>query len=196
MNKPTIRTLSASDQDAAVAAIVAAFIADPIVRYVFSEPQTYLTYMPPMVRAFGGRAFENGTAFGVEGNQAAALWLPPGVGPDDETMGALLEEAITDPERKHETYSFTAQMAEFHPSEPHWYLPLIGVDPAKHGLGLGSALLAHTLAICDQAGETAYLEATSPRNVPLYERHSFEALGVIQAGSSPPMVPMLRRARS
>jgi hypothetical protein len=31
--------------------------------------------------------------------------------------------------------------------------------------------------------------------VPLYERHGFEVLGSIQAGSSPTVVPMLRRPR-
>ena len=29
----------------------------------------------------------------------------------------------------------------------------------------------------------------------LYERHGFELLGTIRAGSSPPIFPMLRRAR-
>jgi hypothetical protein len=41
----------------------------------------------------------------------------------------------------------------------------------------------------------AYLESTNPRNVSLYQRHGFEALGTIQKGSSPPLIPMLRKAR-
>jgi hypothetical protein len=41
----------------------------------------------------------------------------------------------------------------------------------------------------------AYLEATSARNLPLYQRHGFEALGTIQAGDSPVITPMLRRPR-
>ncbi|MGH6833122.1 MAG: GNAT family N-acetyltransferase, partial [Methyloceanibacter sp.] len=81
------------------------------------------------------------------------------------------------------------------PKEPHWYLPLIGTDPAKQGNGYGSALLRHALAICDREKMPAYLEATSARNVPLYQRHGFEALGTIQVGSSPPITPMLRKPR-
>jgi GNAT superfamily N-acetyltransferase len=88
------------------------------------------------------------------------------------------------------------QMAEFHPQEPHWYLPLIGVDTTKQGQGYGSALLVHALARCDEDGLPAYLEASSPRNKVLYARHGFEEIGVIQAGSSPPMWPMLRPARA
>jgi hypothetical protein len=39
------------------------------------------------------------------------------------------------------------------------------------------------------------LESTNPRNISLYRRHGIEQLGTIQAGSSPTLVPMLRRLR-
>ena len=86
-------------------------------------------------------------------------------------------------------------MGRWHPEEPHWYLPLIGTDPARQGRGYGSALLGEALANCDRQTLPAYLEATSPRNVKLYERHGFEALGTIQEGSSPDITPMLRKPR-
>ena len=85
------------------------------------------------------------------------------------------------------------QMESHHPREPHWYLPLIGIDPKHQGKGLGGALLDHALKICDRDGALAYLESSNPRNVPLYQRHGFEILGQIQFGSSPTLVPMLRR---
>jgi ribosomal protein S18 acetylase RimI-like enzyme len=87
------------------------------------------------------------------------------------------------------------QMARHHPDEPHWYLPLIGVDPAHQGKGLGGALMSYALERCDCDGTTAYLESTNPRNVSLYERHGFTAVGRIQVGTSPPIVPMVRRPR-
>ena len=34
-----------------------------------------------------------------------------------------------------------AQMAGFHPHEPHWYIPLIGVDPIFQGQGYGTLLM-------------------------------------------------------
>jgi ribosomal protein S18 acetylase RimI-like enzyme len=86
-------------------------------------------------------------------------------------------------------------MRGYHPSEPHWYLPLIGVDPFQQGSGLGSALMRHALARCDSEGKPAFLESSNPKNVPLYERHGFEVLGRIQAGASPTLFPMLRKAR-
>jgi len=87
------------------------------------------------------------------------------------------------------------RMEQFHPHEPHWYLPLIGVDPALHGRGLGSALMQHALVRCDAEGMPAYLESTNPRNIGLYQRHGFEKQGIIQVGSSPLIVPMLRSPR-
>jgi ribosomal protein S18 acetylase RimI-like enzyme len=86
-------------------------------------------------------------------------------------------------------------MRAAHPSEPHWYLPLIGVDPRCQGRGYGSALLARALIRCDQERTLAYLEATSPLNRALYERHGFTVVTTIQAGNSPTIWPMVRTPR-
>jgi ribosomal protein S18 acetylase RimI-like enzyme len=87
------------------------------------------------------------------------------------------------------------QMEKFHPAEPHWYLPMIGVDPARQGGGVGSALMAEALKVIDRNGAMAYLESSNPRNISLYKRHGFEVIGEIQSGSSPIVRPMLRKAR-
>ena len=92
-------------------------------------------------------------------------------------------------------FAMFEQMDAFHPREAPWHLPLIGVEPAHWGKGIGSALLRHALHACESQKVLAYLEATSPQNVPLYERHGFEALGSIQGADSPLVVPMLRKPR-
>jgi GNAT superfamily N-acetyltransferase len=74
-------------------------------------------------------------------------------------------------------------------------LPLIGTDPAQQGKGYGAALLAHTTAVCDREAPPAFLEATSARSVPLYQRHGFEVLGEISSEGSPTLTPMLREPR-
>ena len=185
---------STSDEDRAIATLTMAFADDAVTRWVLRDPHLYLTYWPPLVKAFGGAAFAGGTADSIDDLSGVALWLAPGVTGDDEAMGALAAEAIPADEQD-EVFAFMGQMAEFHPQEPHWYLPLIGVDVTKQGRGYGSALLVHALERCDQDHLPAYLEASSPRNKALYERHGFETIGVIQAGESPPMWPMLRTAR-
>jgi ribosomal protein S18 acetylase RimI-like enzyme len=194
MKDPVIRSALAADEPSAVALIVLAFSADPIARWSFPDPNRYLEEFPAFVRAFGGRAFEHGSADYADGSAGAALWLPPDVHPDEEVLGAIVERAF-DASVRDEVGAMLDQQARHHPAEPHWYLPLIGVDPSRQNQGHGSALLRHALARCDRDHLPAYLESTNPKNIPLYERHGFEQVGRIQVGTSPPMVPMLRKAR-
>jgi len=67
--------------------------------------------------------------------------------------------------------------------------------PVHQGKGYGSALLRPVLERCDREKQLAYLESSNPGNIPLYERHGFVVLGSIQSGSSPTVVPMLRKPR-
>ena len=190
----TVTIGSATDDARALATITTAFAGDPIVRWFIRDPTRYITYWPAFVRAFAGRAVDTGSADVADDYAGVALWLPPGVGPDEDAMAAVAQEAI--PASEHaEKFGFMEQMGEFHPAEPHWYLPLIGVDHPYIGRGLGSALLRHATARADHDGAPCYLEATSPLNKRLYERHRFEPIGVIQSGDSPPMWPMVRTPR-
>ncbi len=104
-------------------------------------------------------------------------------------------EATVAPSVRGDIGAAFGEMTKYHPREPHWYLPLIGVDPAYQGKGHGHALMAHVLARCDRERMPTYLESTNPRNMSLYLRHGFEPLGTIRIGSAPPLVPMLRRSR-
>jgi GNAT superfamily N-acetyltransferase len=140
--KCPIRTARASDEDPAIDAIVLAFAADPAARWTWPDPQQYLSHFPTFVRAFGGRAFAHKTAYCVDGYAGTALWLPPDVHPDEDALVSLLHR--TAPERiQPEVSGVFEQMERYHPREPHWYLPLIGVDPSQQGKGYGSALMQH-----------------------------------------------------
>jgi ribosomal protein S18 acetylase RimI-like enzyme len=194
MNSSTVRELSTADVPSAVDAIVLAFTADPATRWTWPDPSTYLSAMPRLVRAFGGKAFPHQAAYGVDGFAGAALWLPPGIEPDRDEMGAVMQSTLP-PERLENVMALFQQMAAYHPHEPHWYLPLIGVDPAQQGKGYGDALMAHALARCDREGVLAYLESSNPRNISLYRRHGFETLGEVRTDESPVLVPMLRKPR-
>jgi ribosomal protein S18 acetylase RimI-like enzyme len=189
--KKQVKTANASDEEGVIAMVVLAFSADPAVRWLYRDPHQYLANWPGFVRAFGGRAFEHGTAYYVDRYAGAALWLPPGVHPDEDDLVALIQRTVAERDQE-DVFSVLEQMGGYHPSEPHWYLPLIAVDPLWQRKGLGSALLKHALALCDQDNKLAYLESSNPANIPLYERHGFEVVGTIQAGTSPAIIPMVR----
>ena len=189
-----VMTTMPADVERAVGVIVLAFSADPAARWTYPDPHQYLTHFPAAVRAFGGKAITHSTGHHLSGFRGAALWLPPGVLPDEEALGAVLQGSVADPLRA-EVFAVFERMGSYHPTEPHWYLPLIGVDPAHQRRGHGAALLRHTLSQCDRERTVAYLESSNPANVPLYRRHGFQELGTIQVGSSPAITPMLRPAR-
>jgi ribosomal protein S18 acetylase RimI-like enzyme len=194
MNSSIVRELTPADVELAADVIVLAFAGDPITRWTWPEAHAYLAAMPRLVRAFGGNAFTHRSAYGVDDFAGAALWLPPGIEPDRDAMGELMQSTLT-PVQLEGAMALFEQMAGYHPHEPHWYLPLIGVDPAQQGKGHGDAMMAHALARCDRDHAPAYLESTNPRNISLYRRHGFEPLGEIRTSASPPLVPMLRKSR-
>lgn len=178
-------------RERAIALLTLAFSSDPVMRWGWPDPRTYLEHWPPVADAFGGEAFAHGTAYGLQNCAAVALWLPPGVSPPGEMVLGFMRAGMDD-ETFADYSSVFDQMDAHHPNDDHWYLTLMGVDPALQGRGLGAALLGLALEICDRDRLPAYLEATSPRSRDLYLRHGFEVAGTIQAGTSPPLWPMLR----
>ncbi len=195
MGSPTVRTMTpADDQAPAIDTVVLAFAADPVARWSWPTSHAYLTNMPTLIRAFGGQAFAHRGADCTDEYAGAALWLPPGVHPDEARLADIVQSTVSASIRD-AVFAVFEQMARYHPGGPHWYLPLIGVDPARQGKGHGDALMAYALQRCDRDHVPAYLESTNPRNISLYRRHGFEALGTIQVGTSPPLVPMLRPPR-
>lgn len=192
MTAPTIKTATASDEAALIAVIALAFTTDPAARWTWPRPQQFLSHFPNVVKAFGGNAFAHQSAYSIEGHAGAALWLPPDVHPDEDSLSALLKGTGA-AEVQQDLASVFEQMGNYHPKEPHWYLPLIGVDPIQQCKGYGAALMKHALIPRDRDHTLAYLESSNPKNIPLYERHGFEVLGTIQVGTSPPIFPMLRK---
>jgi GNAT superfamily N-acetyltransferase len=177
-----------------IATLVAAFIADPVERWLFPEAQAYLAHFPRFVAAFGGDAFTRGTVWGLDRFVAAAMWIAPGSEPDADAIITVLEECVA-VEQHADTFAVLAQMDRAHPTDEHWYLPWLGVDPARRGTGLGATLLEQGLTVVDADHLPAFLETPNPRTIPFYQRHGFEVTSVAQAGACPPVTSMTRAAR-
>lgn len=189
-----VRTATGAEERRVVDTLVLAFGSDPVVRWFYPVPHDYLRHFPAFVGAYGSGAFDHGTAFYLPEFAAAALWLPPGVHPDDDRLVELFRNSLPE-ERLEHVWAVGDRLDTYRPAEPFWYLPAIGVDPTRRRRGYGSVLLEHVLETCDEAGTIAYLESSNPSNVSLYVRHGFEVLGTIREGTMPPLVPMLRTPR-
>lgn len=193
MGPPEVLIATAADRQRVIQSVVLGFAADPLTRWFWPEAVTY-TASGKMYDAFGGRSIDSGTTFVTANYEGVALWMPPGVEPDEERMIPILESTVPK-DRLEDAFAVFEAMASYHPEEACWYLPLIAVDPIYQGFGFGSQLMKQALLKIDSAGLPAYLESSNPRNISLYERHGFEVMGEIQVGASPTVTPMIRQAR-
>jgi len=178
----------------AIATLVLAFGTDPVARWMYREPDQYLLHAPRLFRALGASSFAACAAQRTSDGLGVALWLPPAVAGDDESLEAVIAESIVK-QKQADVGAVFERTKRYRQTEPHWYLSLIGVEVLHRNKGCGAALLEHGLRQCDREHRPAYLWSSNPQNTSLYQRHGFEVVDTIQVGSSPPIIPMLRRTR-
>ncbi|MGZ8762657.1 MAG: GNAT family N-acetyltransferase, partial [Acidimicrobiia bacterium] len=100
-------------------------------------------------------------------------------------FGARLEEL-------HEVESL---VHAFRPSEPHWYLGMIGTVAHRRRQGCGTAVLRPVLDHLDHVGGIAYLETSAPENLDFYARLGFAVVAGLDRlpHGAPPIWGMQRR---
>lgn len=170
------------------------FVDDPVCRYLYPGTSQYLTYFPQYVRIYGQNGLDEGATH-ICGDMGAALWVPPNIHPDEDALDALLDRSVAS-DAKAELRDVYAEFDRAHPSEPHWFLPIMGVDPFMKRQGIGAALMRYGLALCDRDGTLAYLESTKPENVPFYERFGFRHHHTIDVGRHPKVTTMVRSPKT
>ena len=197
LEEMTIRQGGWEDEELLGALLSVSFSADPFVRWLMPNSMDFLHDSQKHPRRAYFQAFDAGTIFVIDDFAGAAVWLPPGAKIDRSE-----EIAQVAPPSDASGHGFPAefpalisQSAAYCPSEPHWYLGLIAVDPAYRGRGLGAKLMEHCLTFVDRDGMPAYLESTNSANISLYERFGFKQLAEVRVGSAPPRFPMLRPAQ-
>jgi ribosomal protein S18 acetylase RimI-like enzyme len=190
-----VRRADLSDRAAVVRALARSFDADPVANYLLRSD------------AGRGRAFENffdvgfrrltlpfGETWIAGDGKGAALWTPPGRW---SSFGALLSAPklvqAVGLGRVPRVLASVNRVQARHPKAPHYYLFAIGVDPAHHGRGIGSALLREVLARCDAEGASAYLEASTHGSSRLYERHGFRVTEELPVAPDGPSVWLMWR---
>lgn len=197
-----VRKARSSDIDAAAHTLAAAFQHDPVMSWILPEANRRAAGLPRFFATVARHLFfpagvsdlalrPDDTVGGV------ALWTPPNH-PDPSLLtelrmmpGILRAFGL----RASAGKQLADLLQKNHPSEPHWYLGMLGTAPDVRGGGYGHALLHSALDRVDAEHAAAYLESSNPDNVPYYERFGFTVTGELRVPSGPPLWPMLRAAR-
>lgn len=161
--------------------LVASHAAYPAFRHVFPDPRRRLRALRPFFEATLRDAIPFGSVYaGTDaGDMAAvAVWLPPGAFPwtgarQARAAPTLIRTMIDAPRSFPAFMRLGSNAARAHPTEPHWYLVVLGVRPSHQGHGHGSRLAAEGLHHADRAGTASYLETSDPANVAFYQRFGF-----------------------
>jgi GNAT superfamily N-acetyltransferase len=196
MTEPRVAT-SAADGDRVVEILVGSFYSDPTWSWAFPDPGRRREQHALFWRAFVDGAMRYPWVWLDAEAAATSVWIPPGGSELSQEQEAAMTPLVQhllgdDADRVLQAFDL---FDENHPQqEPHYYLSLLGTDPAFRGRGLGLALLAANLSVIDAEGAPAYLEASNPANVALYERYGFTTVGRFTLPDDGPTVHTMWRA--
>jgi len=194
------RCESAQDVGDVVEILVSAFYKDPAWSWAFPDPSLRAEQHRRLWTLFVEGAVRYPYVWLTEGNTATSVWIPPDGTEFSDEQEAALEPLIVellgaDAPRVMRAFELFDRA---HPRDvPHFFLSLLGTSASHRGRGHGLGLLGDNLREIDEAGMPAYLEATAPVNVPLYERYGFVVLDSFQLPErGPEVVTMWRETRS
>ena len=71
---------------------------------------------------------------------------------------------------------------KLHPKQPFYYLWFIGVDPSEQNKGIGSKLLIDVINEAKTKGRPIYLETSTLKNIPWYEKFGFSVYNKLDFG--------------
>lgn len=194
---PGVRPATQEDHEAVAEALALAFADDPAWGHLLPDSETRAERLLAFFTAeIGNLAPQLRDVWVTEDGSGAAVWARPGrwrvpltrtlrvARPMARVFGARLPLA---------TWT-QLRFERRHPSVPaHWYLHYLGVEPHRQERGLGGALLAPVLELCDRDAHPAHVEASTDRNRMLYERNGFALTGTFDLPvGGPPMREMWR----
>lgn len=185
-----ITAATESDIEPAVSCLATAFADDPITGFLL---QTGPGYRERVTRFFsllmGVRLALDmpvllaRDAAGIQGAAMGYATAPPRWPKLFAEAWERFESAIPGIDERMAVYDEIAEKSK--PAVPHYYLGVLGLNPALQGRGMGMQLLRAFCArsAADPLSAGVYLETANPSNVRFYESAGFEVTG--QGGLGP-----------
>ena len=194
----TVRKATPDEHERLAAVLARALFDDPVMRWVIGDDGRRRSVLEAGFDLYLRRLWlKQDECYTTESAAGAIVWELPGqwkVGILDQ-LRLLPSMARINGRLLPRSLRTIAALESNHPAAPHYYLPFVGVEPEWQGRGLGTALMRPVLDRCDEEKMPAYLEASSPRNRVLYERHGFHVTEQFSVGAdSPPLWRMWRNS--
>ena len=192
-----VRTATRDEIPRLAETLASAFDDDPVFMWLTPERNRL-----ERLRRFFARqlvnAMRHDAVFTSDGFDGVAIWLPPDKwkvpAGDLVRMTPTMIGAFGG--RLPRVLGALSLIEKKHPQDPpHWYLEFLGTRRDVQRKGIGSAVIGSMLERCDREGTPAYLEASSPENVPFYRRHGFDVREELQLKGGPPVWAMMREPR-
>jgi GNAT superfamily N-acetyltransferase len=197
-----IHPLDPADASTAWRTLTAAFDEDPMFRFLLPDAERRRAWLPLIMAMALHQSRPAGQVCTPAGGAASGIlaMIPPGAYPPPLRLASFLAR----PGRRPPLAAPTRQlmrvgrdvvrlMEQAHPRQPHLYVLVVGVDPARKGLGLGRQLLQHAVESAERAGVPAYLETSNRVNLGFYARFGFEVEQELHArDGAPPVWTLLR----
>lgn len=174
-----VRPVHAGDLGVVERTLGRAFHDDPVWRWVISDDGS----RPGRFEGRAGRALGavtrmmlgHGHVWMSRSGESVSVWAPPG------SHRLTVRQVLPVAHRLLPAVGWSGlrrmgsleEVDRHHPREQHWYLAVLGTDPAHQGRGYASAVLDPVLARADAEGVGCYLESSKESNVAFYARHGF-----------------------
>ncbi len=168
----------------AATALARAFREDPYYTYILPDVPRRDRMMQWILEGVVRYGLLYGRVYTTPAVEGAAVWLGP-KRPSIHLIGAMRTGLFLMPlimSRK-EMGRITRldragdRLHEQAISGPHWFLIVLGVDPAYQGQGIGGALMQPMLEAAGRAGLACFLDTNNEKNLAFYGRHGFEITG-------------------
>ncbi|MBW4579283.1 MAG: GNAT family N-acetyltransferase [Tildeniella nuda ZEHNDER 1965/U140] len=173
--------LTQSQLNGAVETLALAFKDDPLFRYFCGEDHlARLNTIQWFSNLFLRYSLASHHIYTTQPSQGVAIWLPPGCYPLNEwRLLQLGLYALPFKLRFSRFWQLFNEIEKYHKQDmpkPHWYLFMLGVNPAAQGQGIGGLLLQPALQQADANQRCCCLETSTERAVQFYQKHGFEVV--------------------
>ena len=166
-----------------------AFMKDPMWEYLAPGLARRARVLPPSFGITVRYSLRYGEVYTTPALDGVACWLTPGATSPSLSQlirlsihGAPLELGLMGLLHYTAVENYTGEIHKRTLPGRHWYLWVIGVEPARQGQGIGAMLIQPVLARADAGSLPCYLETMNEANVPFYQKHGFK---VVSEGEVP-----------